>query len=93
MKRFEIDRTIKAKTIEKASEKFATVLAANGYKWAANEVFETVSNGYFYCTNASGIDLIRNGRPLPPRTNDWSYYWAIEEIDNGKYYAWFIERT
>lgn len=92
MKRIDIDKEIKAKSIEKAAEKFAKVLAANGYDWAAEEVVESVDNGYYCCSNASRHTLIIGGEPTHPMANDWTYYWAIENIDENNYYAWFIER-
>ena len=93
MTRINIDKEIKAKSIEKAAEKFAKVLAAKGYDWAAAEMVESVENGYYYCSNASECNLIKNGRPISPKTTDWTYYWAIENIDGNDYYAWFIERV
>lgn len=92
MKRIDIDKEIKAKSIEKAVEKFAKVLTAKGYDWAAEEMIESVEYGYYYCTNASVNNLVKGGRPVSPKTNDWTYYWAIENIDGNDYYAWFIER-
>lgn len=91
MKRVDIDKNIKAKSIEKATEKFAKVLTENGYEWAADEMIESVENGYYYCSNASETSLVQYGRPVSPKTNDWTYYWAIENIDGNDYYAWFIE--
>ena len=92
MKRINIDKEIKAKSIEKATEKFTKILSEKNYKWVADEMTETVENGFYYCSNASEINLIKGERPKSPKTNDWTYYWAIEEIDNERYYAWFIER-
>ena len=92
MARINIDKEIKAKSIEKATEKFAKILSEKNYEWAAEEMIETVKNGYYYCTNASEIDIIKGASPKSPKTKDWTYYWAIEEVDDGKYYAWFIER-
>ena len=92
MTRINIDKEIKAKSIEKATEKFAKILREKKYEWAAEEMIETVENGYYYCTNANEIDIIKGGSPKSPKTHDWTYYWAIEEIDNERYYAWFIER-
>lgn len=91
MKRFDIDKNIKAKSIEKAAEKFAKVLTAKGYEWAADEMLESVENGYYCCSNAMEHTLIKGGRPTSPKTNDWTYYWAIENIDGNEWYAWFIE--
>ncbi len=91
MKRIDIDKEIKAKSIEKAAEKFAKVLTAKGYECTANEVIESVENGYYYCSNASESDFVKGGRPVSPKTNDWTYYWAIENIDGNEWYAWFIE--
>lgn len=92
MKRIDIDKEIKAKSIGKAAEKFAKVLVANGYDWAADEMVESVGNGYYCCSNASMHTLIQGGKPTNPKTTDWTYYWAIEEVDDCIYYAWFIER-
>ena len=92
MKRINIDKEIKAKSIDKAVEKFAKVLVANEYEWAADEMVESVGNGYYCCSNASRHTLIQGGKPTSPQTNDWTYYWAIENIDKNTYYAWFIER-
>ena len=91
MKRTDIDKEIKAKSIEKAAEKFAKYLIASGYEWAAAEMVESVENGYFYCTNATESNLAKGATPVSPKTNDWTYYWAIEEVNENKYYAWFIE--
>ena len=93
MKRIEIDKEIKAKSIEKASEKFAKVLMSKGYEWAAIETVESVDNGYYYCSNATEFHLVKGGCPVSPITNDWTYYWAIEKIDDNTYYAWFIEKS
>ena len=92
MKRIDIDKEIKAKSIEKAAEKFARVLASKGYDWAADEMVESVGNDYYCYSNASRHTLIQGGRPTNPDTTDWDYYWAIENIDENIYYAWFIER-
>lgn len=91
MKRIDIDKEIKAKSIEKATEKFAKVLTSKGYEWAAIEMIESVENGYYYCSNATEANLVKGGRPVSPKTNDWTYYWAIEEVNDNTYYAWFIE--
>lgn len=94
MAKINIDKEIKAKSIEKATEKFAKILREKNYKWVADEMTETVENGFFYCSNASEIDLIKGSSPISPKTRDWTYYWAIEEVnDDGKYYAWFIEKN
>ena len=93
MKRIEIDKEIKAKSIEKASEKFAKILMSKGYEWAAIEMVESVDNDYYYCSNATENNLVEGGCPVSPITNDWTYYWAIEEIDDNTYYAWFIEKS
>lgn len=90
MKRIDIDKKIKAKSIEEAAKKFAKVLIANGYEWAAEEMTETVENGYNCCSNALEHTLIA-GKVTSPKTSDWTYYWAIENIDGNDYYAWFIE--
>ena len=91
MTRLDIDKEIRAKSIEKATEKFAKTLIAKGYEWVANEMTESVENGYYYCSNASELALIQYGRPVSPKTCDWTYYWAIENIDGNTWYAWFIE--
>lgn len=93
MTRFDIDKEIKAKSIEAASEKFAKVLSAKGYEWAAEEIVESVENGYYYFSNASEANLAKGGRPVSPSSNDWTYYWAIENIDGNEWYAWLIERA
>lgn len=90
MKRIDIDKNIKAKSIEKAAEKFAKVLTSKGYEWAASEMVESVENGYYCCSNAMGHTL-SIGKVTSPKTHDWTYYWAIENIDGNDYYAWFIE--
>lgn len=90
MKRTDIDKNIKAKSIEKAAEKFAKVLTERGYDWAADEMTESVENGYYCCSNAM-LHNISEGKVTSPETNDWTYYWAIENIDGNDYYAWFIE--
>lgn len=93
MRRIDIDKEIKAKSIEAASEKFAKVLSAKGYEWAAEEIIESVENGYYYDCNASEANIVKGGRPVSPKSNDWTYYWAIENIDGNEWYAWFIERA
>lgn len=92
MERINIDKTIKAKSIEKASRIFAEYLTRKGYKWASDEVIESVENGYYCMSNASRHSIMR-GVITYPITSDWSYYWAIENIDGNEWYAWFIERT
>ena len=92
MKRIDVDKEIKAKSIEAASEKFAKVLSAKGYEWAAEEIIESVANGYYYFSNASEANIVKSGRPVSPATSDWTYYWAIENIDDNTWYAWFVER-
>lgn len=92
MKRIDLDKDIKAKSIEHAAKKFASYLAKNGYDWAAAEIVETVGNGYYYCSNASIANLAKGGRPVCPGTDDWSYYWGIDNVDGNDYYAWFIDR-
>lgn len=52
MKRFEMDKEIKAKSIKKAAEKFANALAKSAHERAAEEIIESVENGYYYCSNA-----------------------------------------
>lgn len=93
MKRINIDKKIKAKSIEKAAEKFAKVLTSKGHEWEAVEIAESVEGGYYYCSNASEQSLIKGGSPISPKTNDWTYYWGIENIDDGEWYAWIIERN
>ena len=92
MKRIDIDKEIKAKSIEKAAEKFAKVLTDKGYAWAAAEMVESVELGYYCCCNASEFPYSQGGRPVSPKSTDWTYYWAIENIDCNCFYAWFIER-
>ena len=91
MRRFDIDKEIKASSIEKATEKFCKILRDRGLVWAADEMKESVSNGYVCFSNAMEHTLKINA-VTSPKTSDWSYYWAIEEIDDKKFYAWFIER-
>lgn len=91
MKRIAIDKIIKAKSIEKAAEKFGKALTAKGYEWAASEIIETVENGYFCCSNAMEHTLIE-GKVTFPKSSDWTYYWAIENVDGNAYYAWFIDK-
>lgn len=93
MKRIDFDKNIKASTIEKASKKFAEYLAKNGYEWAADEIIESVEYGYYYCSNATEANLVKGGRPVHPKTSDWTYYWGIENVDGNEWYAWFIERV
>ena len=91
MRRFDIDKAIKASSIEKATEKFCKILRDRGLIWAADEMTESVSNGFVCCSNAMEHTLKIN-EVTSPKTNDWSYYWAIEEIGDKEFYAWFIER-
>lgn len=89
-------KTIRAKTYQTAARQFAKHLQSKGhaYEWAAIEVVETVSNGYYCCSDATRHTLIQyHNEATYPSTHDWSYYWAIEPIDEGKYYAWFIEEN
>lgn len=90
MKRVNIDKQIKASNIEKATEKFCKILRDNGYDWAADEMTESVSNGCVCCSNALEHDL-KIGVVTSPKTADWTYYWAIEELSDKLFYAWFIE--
>ena len=92
MKRIDIDKKIKAKTIEIAAEKFAKVLSSKGHEWAAEEIVESVKNGYYYFSDASEAIIVKGGRPVAPKSHDWTYYWAIENINGNNWYAWFIER-
>ena len=92
MARISIDKEIKAKTIEKAAEKFAKVLAANGFEWAGEAITESVENGY-YCDSNAMLHTFKKCEVTSPKTSDWSYYWAIEELYSGCFYAWFIERA
>ena len=52
---------------------------------------ENVSNGCVCCSNATEHNL-KIGEVTSPKTADWSYYWAIEQLDEKNFYAWFIER-
>ena len=93
MERINIDKEIKAKSIEKAAEKFAKVLIAKGYEWGAEEMIESVKSGYYYCSNAFEVNMVRFDEPVAPKSDDWTYYWAIENIDGNEWYAWFIDRS
>lgn len=86
-----IEKDIRAKTIEKAAEKFAKYLISKGYEWAAEEVVESVESGYYYCNNATESNMIQYGEPIAPKTSDWSYYWAIDNVDGNDWHAWYIE--
>lgn len=92
MKRIDIEKCIKAKSIEKASRVFAEYLTKKGYEWAGLEMVESVDNGYYCMSNASRHSIMR-GVITHPITSDWSYYWAIENVDGNEWYAWFIEKT
>ena len=63
-----------------------------GYNWVADEMIESVSYGYICCSNATEHTL-KKGEVTSPKTTDWFYYWAIEQIDEKNFYAWFIEKT
>lgn len=91
MRRVEIDKNIKARSIEKAAEIFSEKLRKNGYEWAAEEMTESISNGCVCCSNASGHDL-KIKEVTSPKSADWTYYWAIEEIGDKEFYAWFIDK-
>ena len=91
MKSIEFDKEIKASNVEKATEKFCKILRDRGYNWAADEMAESVSNGYVCCSNATEHNL-EIGKVTSPKTSDWSYYWAIAQLDEKLFYAWFIER-
>lgn len=91
MKRVEFDREIKASGIEKAVEKFCKVLRDKGYSWVADEMTESVANGYMCCSNAMEHNFKIN-EVTSPKTTDWSYYWAIEQLNEKLFYAWFIEK-
>ena len=92
MKRVCIDKEIKASSIEKATEKFCKILREKGYDWVADEMTESVSNGYVCCSNATEHNL-EIGKVTSPKTVDWSYYWAIEQFDEKNFYAWFLEKS
>ena len=92
MKRRDYDRNIKANTIEEAAKKFADYLIKNGHPWAAEEIIECVENGYFCLSNAT-LHHTECGKVTHPETADWTYFWAIENVDGNKWYAWFIERN
>ena len=91
MRRVDIDKEIKASNIEKAAEKFCKILRCRGLIGAADEMTESVSNGYVCFSNATEHTLKINV-VTSPKSADRSYYWAIEEIGNKEFYAWFIER-
>lgn len=91
MKRVEFDKEIKASNIEKATEKFCKILREKGYEWAADGMTESVSYGYYCCSNATEHNF-KKGEVTSPKTQDWNFYWAIEQLDENRYYAWFIER-
>lgn len=91
MKRVDIDQEMKASSLEKAAERFCKTLRNKGYLWASDEITESISNGYVCCSNATYHNL-KIGEVTSPKTADWSYYWAIEQIDEKTFYAWFIER-
>lgn len=90
--RIEFDKEFKANSITKASEKFAKLLRKKGYDWAADEMLESVENGYFCCSNAMEHN-IAEGKVTYPKTSDWTYYWSIENLYDNIYYASFIERV
>ena len=91
MKRFDFDKTIKATTIEQASEKFCKALTErrNVLQWLADEMQESVNGGYHCCSNATLHDL-KQGVVTSPTTHDWTYYWAIENCFDNTWYAWAI---
>lgn len=91
MKRIDIDKEFKAKTAEKAAEKFAKVLIEGGYEWAASEMIESVENNCFACSNATEHNVPANGQVTHPKTHDWTYYWALDNIYENVWYGWFIE--
>lgn len=91
MRRVNIDKHIKARSIEKAAEIFSEKLREKGYEWAADEMTESISNGYVCCSNASEHTL-KIKEVTSPKSADWSFYWAIEEIGDKEFYAWLIER-
>jgi len=94
MKRIvEIGKTFKAKDLKSAAKKFYDFLIKKGYEWVAEEMIESVKNGYICCTNASRCNL-QKGKISYNISNDWSYYWGLENVDDtNEYYAWFIERA
>lgn len=92
MKRTDLDKNIKAKTIEEAAAKFAEYLDKKGYDWAAEEITEGVCGGWYCMSNATLHNTIP-GKVTHPETTDWTYFWAIENVDGNEWYAWFIERT
>ena len=93
MKKNVIEKEIKSNSINNAAEKFAKVLVSNGYYWAAEQIVDFVGNGYYSFSNASRHILSENGMGTFPKSNDWSYYWSIKNIDENTYYASFIERA
>lgn len=92
MKRTDLDKNIKASTIESAAKKFAEYLIKNGYAWAAEEITECVENGW-YCQSNATLHHTERGKVTHPETSDWTYFWAIENVDGNNWYAWFIERA
>ena len=91
MRRVAFDKEIKASSIEKAAEIFSEELRKKGYDWAAEEMTESISNGYVCFSNASEHNL-KMKEVNSPKSSDWTYYWAIEENEDKKFYARFIER-
>ena len=48
------------------------------------EMRECVANGFYCMSNAMEHNL-QKGVVNPPQSNDWSYYWAVENVDDEKY--------
>lgn len=93
MKRVDIDKTIYTRSAKKAAQKFAAILSRSGYDWAGREIIESVENNYFCGSNATLHNVRANGEPVHPATNDWSYYWGLDRLDDTRFYAWFFERS
>lgn len=85
-----ISLTINTNSAITASKRFARELLIRGYDWTAEEILETVENGFLCSSNASCHNL-QKGKVTLPITDDWSYFWAIDQ-DEDTFYAWFIER-
>lgn len=92
MKRFDLDWEFKARSMKEAARKAAKFYRCNSLNWVADELQDCAENGYYYSCNATISNTFQYSEPLSPSTSDWTYYWAIEELGDGIFYTWFIER-
>lgn len=90
MKRIELEKEFRARSINEAARKASNFYRGSSLDWVADELQESVENGYYYCCNASISNTVQYSLPRSPSTSDWTYYWGLEEVDEGNFYTWLI---